>query len=150
MCVFYRKVKGTTLPFEYPIPCCKEAIEDFGDSTGQLLFISLNARSCYHQILVRACNQDKLAFFSPDNDKWTWSLMPFGPPNAPAFYTCLMHVLSAKWNTLFKTCHPAAKHTSDRVIINNILNFCHPPAWPVELFGVRSGHLPEILAVLDF
>jgi hypothetical protein len=88
-----------------------------------LLFISLDARRAYHQILVRECDHDKLAFFLPDDDEWTWSVMPFRPRNAPAFYTHLMHVLSVKWNALFKTCHPAANYTGDRVIINNILLF---------------------------
>jgi hypothetical protein len=34
-----------------------------------------------------------------------------------------MHVLSIKWNTLFKARHPNVKHTGDRVIINDILLF---------------------------
>jgi hypothetical protein len=101
MCIYYRKVNGTKLPFEYPILRCKDAIKDFGDSAGKLLFISLYARSSYHQISVRECDQDKLAFFLPGNDMWTWSVMPFGPHNAPAFYTCLLHVLSPKWNPPF-------------------------------------------------
>jgi hypothetical protein len=83
MCCSYRKVNGVTLPFEYPIPRCEDAIEDFGDSAGKLLFIGLNARSGYHQIAVRECDQDKLAFFLPDKEKWTWTVMPFGPRNAP-------------------------------------------------------------------
>jgi hypothetical protein len=41
----------------------------------------------------------------------------------PAFYTYLMHVLSTKWNILFKTRPPATKHTGDRMIIDNILLF---------------------------
>jgi hypothetical protein len=95
----------------------------FGDSAGKLLFISLDARSGYHQIAVRECDQDKLAFFLPDNEKWTWKVMPFGPRNAPGFYTYLMHVLSIEWGALFKTRHPHAEHTGDRVIIDDILLF---------------------------
>ena len=34
MCVSYRKLNSVTLPFEYPIPRCDDAIEDFGDSAG--------------------------------------------------------------------------------------------------------------------
>jgi hypothetical protein len=123
MCCSYRKVNSVTLPFEYPIPRCEDAIEDFGDSAGKPLFISLDARSGYHQIAVRECDQDKLAFFSPDNEKWTWKVMPFGPRNAPGFYTYLMHVLSIEWGALFKTRHPHAEHTGDRVIIDDILLF---------------------------
>ena len=64
MCVSYRRLNSVTLPFEYPIPGCEDAINDFGDSAGKLYFISLDARSGYHQITVRQCDQEKLAFFS--------------------------------------------------------------------------------------
>jgi hypothetical protein len=121
MCVSYRKLNSVTLPFEYPIPRCKDAINDFSDSAGRLYFISLDARSGYHQVFVRTCDQDKLAFFSPDGKKYTFSIMPFGPRNAPGIYTCMMHALSTEWNALFASRHPAAKHIGDRVIIDNIL-----------------------------
>jgi hypothetical protein len=53
MCVSYRRLNSVTLPFEYPIPRCEDAIDDFGDSAGKLFFISLDACSGYHQIVVR-------------------------------------------------------------------------------------------------
>jgi hypothetical protein len=40
MCVSYRKLKAVTLAFEYPIPRCDDAIDDFGDGFGRLWFIS--------------------------------------------------------------------------------------------------------------
>jgi hypothetical protein len=49
--------------------------------------------------------------------------MPFGPRNAPGFYTYLMNVLSIEWSTLFKARHPNAEHSGDRVIIDDILLF---------------------------
>ncbi len=69
MCVSYRKLNSVTLPFEYPIPCCEDTIKDFGNFTGKLYFISLDARSSYHQVAVRKCDVDKLAYFSPDDTK---------------------------------------------------------------------------------
>jgi hypothetical protein len=70
-----------------------------------------------------------------------------------------MHVPSAKWNALFKTRHPAAKPTSDRVIINDILLFAihlldllnylewvlvmcqkHPLALKLSKCDFREGH----------
>jgi hypothetical protein len=95
-CVSCRKLNSVTLPFEHPAPRCEDAIDDFGNSAGKLFFISLDARSGYHQIAARYCDQDKLAFFSPDNEKQTFGVMPFGPCNAPGFYTCFMHVLSTE------------------------------------------------------
>ncbi len=47
--------------------------------------------------------------------------MPFGPRNAPGFYTCMIHVLSTEWNKLFRSRYPDTKHTVDRVIIDYIL-----------------------------
>jgi hypothetical protein len=34
MCVSYRRLNQVTLPFEYPIPRCNDAIDNFGDSAG--------------------------------------------------------------------------------------------------------------------
>ena len=53
MCVSYRALNQVTLPFEYHIPRCNDAIDDFGDSAGPLFFISLDNKTGYHQILVR-------------------------------------------------------------------------------------------------
>ena len=89
MCVSYRRLNQVTLPFEYPIPRCDDAIDNFGDSNGRLHFISLDNKTGYHQIGVRFANQDKLAFFGPDGKKYIFSVMPFSLCNAPAFYTCM-------------------------------------------------------------
>ena len=91
MCVSYRALNQVTLPFEYHIPRCNDAIDDFGDSAGHLFFISLDNKTGYHQILVRLIGQDKLAFFAPDRNKYTFKVMPFGPRNAPAYYTAMMN-----------------------------------------------------------
>jgi hypothetical protein len=91
MCVSYHRLNQVTLPFEYPsIPRCDDAINNFGDSNGRLYFISLDNKTGYHQIGVGFADQDKLPFFWPDGKKYTFSVMPFGPRNAPAFYTCMM------------------------------------------------------------
>ena len=109
VCVSCRKLNGVTLPFEHPIPRCEDAIDNFGASAGKRFFMSLDARSGYHQIAVRCCDQDKLAFFSPDDEKCCFGVMPFGSRDAPGFHTCFMHVLSKEWNALFKSWHPKAK-----------------------------------------
>jgi hypothetical protein len=66
-----------TLPFEYPIPRCNDAINDFGDWAGRLFFISLDNKTGYHQISVRFYDQEKLAFFGPNHKKYTFVVMPF-------------------------------------------------------------------------
>jgi hypothetical protein len=54
MCVSYHCLNTVTLPFEYSIPCCNNAINNFGDSAGRLFSISLDNKTDYHQILVWA------------------------------------------------------------------------------------------------
>jgi hypothetical protein len=73
MCVSYRKLNQVTLPFEYPIPRCDDAIDNFGDSAGRLYFIALDNKTRYHQIRVRPEDQEKLAFFAPNHEKYTFS-----------------------------------------------------------------------------
>ena len=67
MCVSYRKLNSVTHPFEYPIPRCDNAIEDFGNAHGTLFMMSLDNRQGYHQIAVNPGDQEKLAFFGPDD-----------------------------------------------------------------------------------
>ena len=43
MFISYRRLNSVTLPFEYPIPQCEDAIDDFCDSAGKFYFISLDA-----------------------------------------------------------------------------------------------------------
>ena len=33
--VLYRRLNQVTLPFEHPIPCCGDAIDNFGNSAGR-------------------------------------------------------------------------------------------------------------------
>ncbi len=102
MCISYHKLNSITEPFEYPIPRCDNAVESLGIPGGKpLLFLALDAKQGYHQILVRKCDRKKLAFFAPDNKKYTYRVMPFGPTNAPPFYTCMMTDFQTDWNKLF-------------------------------------------------
>jgi hypothetical protein len=125
MCVSYRALNQATLPFEYPIPRCDDAIDNFGDSAGKLYIISLDNKTGYHQISVRIIDRPKLAFFAPNGKKYTFSVMPFGPHNGPAYYTAMMTFFQSEWNLLFETRHPElcspAHHRGSRVIIDDTL-----------------------------
>ena len=81
-CVSYRQLNSLTLPFRMPIPTYAEAIENLDPRHGRLFFITLDARSGFHQIAVADDTMDKLAFFGPGHMKYTWRVMPFGPINA--------------------------------------------------------------------
>ena len=135
MCISYRKLNAITLPFEYPIPRCDDAIDDFGEGHGRLYFISLDARSGYHQISVHPADRCKLAFFGPDGKKYTFKVMPFGPRNAPPVYTAMMRQLDDEWEALFDFRFPKAKPRGCRVIVDDIL------LW--------SSHTQELLGYLE-
>ena len=139
LCVSYRPWNGVTKSFEYPIPRWSDRIEDFGDFSDRISFISLNDRSGYHQIRVRKTGQKKLAFFTPNDKNKTLKVMPFGTKNAPAFYTVMMNFLRDDWILSFnETKHNVSfDHSStkiicdDRIIIDDILLF--------------SNHIPTLL-----
>ena len=97
----YRALNKVTAPFQYPIGRCDDAIEHLGDGAGVLLFISIDCAQGYHQIKVWWKDQDKLAFFAPDGKKYTYTVMPFVPVNAPSFYTAIVRRFQAEWMHLF-------------------------------------------------
>ena len=66
-----------------------------------MYFISLDARSGYHQIRVQNHDQEMLVFFTPSGKKKTFKVMSFAPKNAPAFYTAMIQFLRDDWNILF-------------------------------------------------
>ena len=57
LCVSYRPINSVARLFEFPILRCSNIIENLGDSYGSLFFILLDARSSYHQIKIRTCDQ---------------------------------------------------------------------------------------------
>ena len=100
MCVNYRPLNTITLPFAYPIPRCDDAISDFGAGCVLIYFLSLDARSGFHQIKVAKTSQEKLAFMAPDYQKYTYNVLPFGPTNGPPVYTAMMVLLQRQWHAL--------------------------------------------------
>ena len=101
MCVSYRKLNSVTKPFAYPIPRCDDAIGSLNLGSGTIFIITVDARQGYHQVKVRESDKDKLAFFAPNGKKYTYKVMPFGPMNAPAYYTFMMQQFRDEWDELF-------------------------------------------------
>ena len=60
--ISYRSLNGVTKSFEFQIPRCVDSIEIVGDFSERMCFISIDARSGYHQIRVRRRDQENLAF----------------------------------------------------------------------------------------
>ena len=102
MCVSYRGLNRVTKIFAFPILRCDSSIEDMGDHVGILFFISLDAKSGFHQISVKSSDREKLAFFGPDDKMYTYTVLPFGCVNGPTFYTCMKRCFQCQWTKLFR------------------------------------------------
>ena len=103
MCVSYRALNGVTKPFAYPMSRCDDSVAFICGGGRYLYFITVDCRQGYHQITVRVFDREKLAFYAPNGKKYCFKVMPFGPMNAPTFYTCIMVVLKTEWDILFLT-----------------------------------------------
>ena len=61
----------------------------------------MDARQGYHQVAVHKSDKEKPALFAPDDQKYCFIVMPFGPTNSPGFYTAMMRDFKEEWDTLF-------------------------------------------------
>jgi cleavage and polyadenylation specificity factor subunit 1 len=107
-CVNYRPLNQVTKPYSYPIAHCDAAIDNFGDASGPLFFCSVDDNTGYHQLPVRQQDQEKLAFAAPDLRKYCYTVMPFGPMNAPATYTAMKQVVKREADALFAQRFPGS------------------------------------------
>ena len=153
LCVSYCSLNSITLSFQFPIHRCEDSIEALGDSCGPVCKVSLDARSGYHQIRVRNCDQEKLAFFTLSGEKKTYNVLPFGPTNDPGYYTAMMQSLRKEWLLLFATTKYLVRVTSptieimcaDKIIIDDILLYSNH----VPIFLVLPKYLPNIDYLLN-
>ena len=145
--VSYRPLNSATRSFEFPIPRCADSIDDFGDFSGRIYFISLDTRCGYHQISVLQHDQEMLAFSTPSGKKKTFKVMSFGPKNASAFYTAMIQFLRADWTILFSKTNQTIKLSdspstiifNNRIIIDDIILFSnHVPTIYITFLALRK------------
>ena len=96
ICDSCRGSNKVTKPFEYPIPRCDYAITLISVGSNIIYIITVDAKQGCHQIAVYVLHQEKLDLFAPNNSKCAFKVMPFGPMNAPAFYTRMMQDFHAE------------------------------------------------------
>jgi hypothetical protein len=98
-------------------------IDNFGNATVTVHFISVDGKAGFHQISVNEADQEKLAFFGLDIENYCFTVMPFGPRNAPSIYTAIMKILKDEWDLLFRSRYPDlfTKDSNNNIIDDTLL-----------------------------
>ena len=87
LCVDYRQLNKLTIKNKYPLP----RIDDLMDQLhGASVFLKIDLRYGYHQILVKAKDVQKTAFRSRYGH-YEYVVMPFGVTKAPALFMDYMN-----------------------------------------------------------
>jgi hypothetical protein len=87
ICVDYRSLNEVAIKNKYPLP----RIEDlFDQMKGASVFSKIDLRSGYHQLKIRELDIPKTAFHTRYG-LYEYTVMSFGPTNAPAYFMYLMN-----------------------------------------------------------
>ena len=73
-----------------PFIQCNDKIPIIGSGSNEIWIIILVAQQGYHQVEVNKPDRNKLSFFSPNDKKYFFNVMQFGPINVPLVYTDMM------------------------------------------------------------
>ena len=98
---FNQLEKGVKISLSYLFQICDDAIRTVGSGSNKIRNISLDARQGYHEISVRHFDREKSDLFAPDNQEYTFLVMPFGPTNTPDFYSDMMKNFKYEWYVVF-------------------------------------------------
>ena len=60
----------------------------------------MDAISGYNQIGVAKSTRPKLTFAGPNNTKYTYNVMPFGPVNGPLIFVTFIHGMNVTLKNL--------------------------------------------------
>lgn len=89
LCVDYRQLNKITVKEKYPMPMIEDLIDRL---QGCKFYTSLDLKSGYHQICIKAEDVHKTAFITSDGH-FEYLRMPFGVCNGPAVFQRLMNTV---------------------------------------------------------
>lgn len=87
LCIDYRAINAVTRRNTHPLPCIDECLERLG---GAKYFSSIDLKSGYHQVRIRAEDVPKTAF-NTRYGSFEFLVLPFGLTNAPPTFQRMMN-----------------------------------------------------------
>jgi hypothetical protein len=93
-CVDYRKRNASTIKNKFPMLIIDEFLDEIAGST---VFRKLDLNSSFNQIKMTPADEFKTTF-KTHHERFQFKVMPFGLPNAPVTFQCLMKFLFAPFS----------------------------------------------------
>jgi hypothetical protein len=87
LCIDFRQLNKVTIKNKYPLP----KIDDLFDQLkGARIFSKIDFKSSYHQVRINQEDVSKTTFRTRYGN-YDFTIVPFGPSNAPIVFMCLMN-----------------------------------------------------------